>query len=130
VPIVLDYGYYSRISPKHLAEVLVRNGVTVDLIQRIAPEYAPTDARPLTAHLAEIIAQSDQPRAYFGRWLYQVEPAVLDPHMWINRSKQQWETVKERAYPTLREQSRLSRLYPDYDEVIFPQRIETYTFTI
>jgi len=130
IPIVLDYGYYSRISAGRLADVLVRHGVTGEMANRLAPEHPYTGETSLRDHLKHLIETSDHPPAHFGRWLFHVEPAFLDPHIWVNRSKRQWHTIKERTYPSLRAQSRLSRLYPDYDEVIFPQRIETYTFLV
>jgi len=130
IPIVLDYGYYSQISPKQLADILVRHGVDAAIIKARVPNFTYNPDEPLKDQLRQVIAASERPRAYFGRWLYHLDPPLIDPTMWINRSKQHWETVKERTYPALREQSRLSRLYPDYDEVVFPQRIESYTFTI
>ncbi|MEM6283138.1 MAG: hypothetical protein AAF787_13160 [Chloroflexota bacterium] len=114
IPLVLDYGYYSNIGPQRLAEVLLRNGVNFPAQSRAA--------------LVSEIAESDQPLSDFGRKLY--DTSVVNPQMWITPAKQHWRTVKEQVYPALHAQSRLSRLYPDYDEVVFPQRIETYTFQI
>lgn len=112
-PLVLDYGYYSAIGPRQLAALLWRHGVW--------------EGQSQTA-LAETIKQSPDTPGTFGRWLYRV--GVVNPNIWITPAQDRWQTIKEQTYPALRDQSRLSRLYPDYDEVLFPQRIETYTFQV
>jgi hypothetical protein len=132
IPVVLDYGYYAQIGPRTLATILIEAGATRQEIEKIAvdPAVDPQPDDSFTAYVAQVIAQSELPRSRFGRLLYELCSDSLDAHIWIERAEHQWQTAKERTYPALQAQSRLERLYPDYDEVIFPQRIEEYTFTI
>lgn len=132
IPVVLDYGYYSRIGARSLATILTEAGVTRPMVASIpsVASVAPQPGESLVAYLTRAIEQSGAPRSHFGRLLYQARPGFLNASIWIDRTEHLWKTTKERAYPPLRAQSRLERLYPNYDEVIFPQRIEEYTFRI
>jgi len=116
IPLVIDYGYYSSIGARKLAQLLLH--------------YAATDPNMPSSQstLADMISQADQSPGQFGRRLHTA--SVVEPRTWIMPAEHRWQTVKEQTYPALRAQSRLSQLYPDYDEVLFPQRIETYTFHI
>lgn len=141
IPVVLDYGYYSEIGAKKLAGVLLHNGVThaqlrdlltcadlpPDIRQHCLGHLSNTDA---LAAFTAAIGESTLPREAFGRLLYRVEPLVLRPDIWISYSDQHWQTIKEKTYPPLHDQSRLNTLYPAYDEILFPQRIEEYHFTL
>lgn len=134
IPVVLDYGYYAQIGARTLASILVRFGVTEKIVythldihaQNVITENANTWLECLT----EIIAQSGLPRSAFGQLLYHVPSSFLNPYIWIDPAEHHWKTTKEKTYPPLQAQSRLQHLYPDYDEVIFPQRIEEYNFTL
>lgn len=127
IPVVLDYGYYSAISPRALAGLLRRYDVTPAAVRaRLAAHRPDMEADDL----ADLIDRSGLPRSWFGRLLLDSAAAKLNPALWIDRAEDQWRTIKERTYPPLQAQARLSRLYPDYDEVLFPQRIETYHFTV
>ncbi|GAB4511044.1 MAG: hypothetical protein OHK0046_08600 [Anaerolineae bacterium] len=134
VPVVLDYGYYARIGARTLASILVRYGVTEEMVRAClkihAPDYVMPQQTPWLDCLSTLIEDSGLPRTTFGRLLYNTEHTWIDPTIWINLAEDQWRTTKEKMYPPLQAQSRLSRLYPDYDEVLFPQRIEEYTFTL
>ncbi|MEQ8676891.1 MAG: hypothetical protein RLP44_08510 [Aggregatilineales bacterium] len=134
VPIVLDYGYYAQIGARTLASILVHHGVTAEIIQthlRVdADDIAPDTTIPWLDRLAQLIGQSDLPRSAFGQLLYRVQSDFLNPYIWIDPAEYHWQTTKEKTYPPLQAQARLEQLYPDYDEVIFPQRIETYTFNL
>jgi len=143
IPVVLDYGYYSQIEPKRLAQVLIHYSVTPQMMMDLLAAAAiPTDEREqLTAALrqesssqqdlfAAVIGQSSLPRADFGKLLYALQPPILSPDMWIEPSEAHWRTIKERNYPPLHGQSRLNTVYPTYDEIIFPQRIEEYHFVL
>ncbi|NDJ33124.1 MAG: hypothetical protein GYB64_00515 [Chloroflexi bacterium] len=131
LPLVIDYGYYSRIAPRRLADILLHHGVTRAMVRACLDRHGvdlACDHWPDC--LPELIAESGLPRRAFGRLLYELDPPLLDTAMWIGEAEQRWQTIEERIYPPLQKQSRLSRLYPDYDEVNFPQRIEEYTFTL
>lgn len=128
IPIVLDYGYYSQIEPQRLAALLLRYGLNREQLTAWWPARIPNDASP--AALAHSITTSGLPRKAFGRLLYQLQPTLIDAAVWIEQTMANWRTTKERVYPPLRAQSRLTRLYPSFDEVIFPQRIEEYSFTV
>lgn len=134
IPVVLDYGYYSRIGARTLASVLIRHGVSSDAFRdrllQAAPDHSFEQGGTLLDFMTHEIDQSDLPRSHFGRLLYDVPSGFLNPYIWIDQAESHWKTAKEKAYPPLRGQSRLARLYPDYDEVIFPQRIEEYGFTV
>lgn len=134
IPVVIDYGYYSQIGIKTLADALIRNGITREMLVRFLAQAAPHVStghdEALPDFLTRAISESGLPRHYFGRMLYELRPHDLNPHIWIEGAEHRWQTVKERAYPPLQAQARLARLYPNYDEIIFPQRIEEYTFTI
>ncbi len=132
IPIVLDYGYYAQIGAQTLASLLVRYGVTEALVREQLPAATPHLGRgqPWEQRLAHAIAESGLKRSAFGRLLTLAQPHFLELSVWIDHAASQWQTAKEKTYPALRAQSRLSRLYPDYDEVLFPQRIEEYTFTL
>lgn len=135
IPVVLDYGYYSLIGAKTLAAILVRYEVSVQMVRsclsrkKLATIVDDPD-KPPVERIANFIARSDLPRYVFGRLLYQIQPPRLNPHIWISHAEAQWETAKERTYPALQQQARLKNFYPAYDEVVFPQRIETYPFTV
>jgi hypothetical protein len=139
IPVVLDYGYYSEIEPRKLGQILTRNGITVEMMQAFLESngittsqqqcLADTD-RPLKERFAEIIADSSLKRAHFGRLLYQLDPPIIVPDMWLRYSEEQWQTTQEDNYPPLRDQSRLTTIYPSYDEIVFPQRIEEYHFQL
>ena len=134
IPIVLDYGYYSEIGPRTLATMLVHHGVSVDSVLAMLEQHASTNtityADPFVEFLTRAIKESNLPRSLFGRLLYEIQPVLLNPYLWIDPAVKHWQTSKEKTYPPLHSQSRLARLYPVYDEVIFPQRIEEYTFTV
>jgi hypothetical protein len=143
IPVVLDYGYYSTIGPKTLATVLVRNGVTAAMMRQTLQQAALSadqqahlltmlddHSQPLEGRFAPIIKESGLDRRAFGRLLYDVQPPVFLPDIWIAPSEQQWRTTKEQSYPPLHDQARLITLYPAYDEILFPQRIEAYHFTL
>jgi len=134
IPVVLDYGYYSQIGVKTLAELLARYGVTPPMVEGMLARHAPGIALPhdgpWPVRLAHVIGHSGLPRSTFGRLLYAVDPPILDPSIWIDPAEDHWRTTKEKTYPPLQSRSRLSRLYPDFDEVIFPQRIEAYHFVM
>lgn len=145
VPVVLDYGYYAEIGPKTLASVLVRNQVTLPMMSSLLDGYARNlepslrdtlqgllrdDSLSVEARFAEIIQKCGLPRQTFGRLMYRVEPPILITQTWIDYSQRHWQTTKERSYPPLYDQSRLTTLYPAYDEILFPQRIEEYRFTL
>ncbi len=134
IPVVLDYGYYAEIGPRTLSDILIACGITREVITAFLEDIPSSTAldsdSSLDVALAQVIANSGAPPRQFGRLLYQVQPELMNPHIWIEKADQQWQTIKERAYPPLRAQARLDYLYPDYDEVIFPQRIEEYTFII
>ncbi len=135
VPVVLDYGYYAKVGSRMLATILIRHGLTPAILRESlgievsdTPPYQPTDA--WITELRALIEASPLPRSAFGKLLHQLQPHRLNPDIWVDRAEHNWHTLKERMYPALQAQSRLSRLYPDYDEVIFPQRIEEYNFVI
>lgn len=132
IPIVLDYGYYAEIGAKRLAGLLVEFGIEVEHVRAMladkAPAYAPPWFAPWEACLAQWIAESGASRQDFGRLL--LHTPALDPSLWIDLATHRWQTIKEKTYPPLQTQARLDHLYPSYDEVIFPQRIETYRFTL
>lgn len=134
IPVVIDYGYYSRIGTRTLAEMLIKSGVTHAQVQSCLLQHAPNtrveDRQLSVDSLATIMDQSGLSPAIFGRLLYDILPARLNPLMWINHATHHWQTAKERTYPPLKTRSRLARLYPEFDEVVFPQRIEEYTFVI
>lgn len=132
IPIVLDYGYYSEIGSQTLAALLVRHSVTPELVGRHLPGVSAHlgGKRTWEQQLADAIENSGLPRSTFGRLLTIARPGFLDISVWVQHAQMQWRTAKEKMYPALVAQSRISRLYPDYDEVLFPQRIEEYTFTI
>jgi hypothetical protein len=135
IPVVLDYGYYSRIGPRTLADVLVRYGVTFEMVAQCMvlngrKRVQPRDNLSAVENITTVIENTDLPRHIFGRLLYRVIPHRLDPFIWIDRADRHWQSVKEKTYPPLEAQSRLSRLYPQYQEVLFPQRIEQYAFTL
>jgi hypothetical protein len=139
VPVVLDYGYYSPIGARTLAAVLMYHGVNADSVGGLLRQHPAMGAmldslaemaRPLVTRFAHVIEHSGLPRYAFGRLLYDVNPPILSPGFWIDYAEQHWQTTKERIYPPLQSQSRLKPLYPDYDEVLFPQRIEEYYLTL
>lgn len=138
IPVVLDYGYYSQIEASRLADLLIYHGVTTAMMQETMDTHLhgaqhdglrailQDDHCPLKVRFSTIIAQSGLDRAIFGRILYRVEPPGLLPEIWIHRTQQVWETIKEQSYPPLNHQSRLETIYPAYDEMLFPQHIEEY----
>lgn len=139
VPVVLDYGYYSPIGARTLAAVLMHHGVTGGSVAGLLRQHPAMGAlldtladesRPLVARVAHVIEHSGLPRYAFGRLLYAVTPPILSPGFWIDYAEHHWKTTKERIYPPLQSQARLTPLYPDYDEVLFPQRIEEYYLTL
>lgn len=131
VPVVLDYGYYSAVGARALARVLLHHGVTRGMVERcLAAHNVTMNCEEWPGCLPGIIAESGVVRSAFGRLLFEVEPPFLDPMVWVNRAEHRWQTVKERTYPPLQDQARLSRMYPDYDEVLFPQRVEEYNFRL
>jgi hypothetical protein len=134
IPVVLDYGYYSRIGVRKLTTILVENGITREQVRAMlihhGSDFQLGRSESWVVDLAEAIDESDLPRRAFGRLLYHAHVTVLNPSMWINRAEYHWRTIKETFYPALQAQSRLAQLYPDYDEVVFPQRVEEYTFTL
>ncbi len=135
IPVVLDYGYYSRIGSRTLAGILVRHGVTFEMVAQCMLLHGRRrvqrrDDTPLIESIAQVIHETDLPRNLFGQLLYHVIPHRLDPFIWIDRADRHWQSAKEKTYPALKTQSRLSRLYPQYDEALFPQRIEEYEFTL
>jgi hypothetical protein len=140
IPVVLDYGYYAEIGPKTLGVILARHGVTAamvrDLIDRAGAgdgdlrAALDDDERPLADRLMTVIRESGLPRQSFGRLLYHVESTVIEPNLWITQSEQEWQTIKERSNPPLRDRRRLHRIYPSYDEIVFPQRVEEFEATL
>lgn len=139
IPVVLDYGYYSEIGPKRLAAILAQHQVTpaqvagiIAALPQAADLRALLDdaAQPLEARYAAVIAAAGCPRQAFGRLLYQVTPPAILPQLWLDQSEAQWRTTKEKNYPPLHDQARLNVLYPVYDEILFPQRIEEYHLTL
>ncbi len=130
VPVVLDFGYYAQIGARTLARLLIRYGVTDETLRTHVPVPVPAGVATDVDPLAEVIEQGTVPRHTFGRLLYHLPAARLNPSMWIKPAQDHWHTTKEQTYPSLLAQSRLAYLYPDYDEVSFPQRIEAYNFKV
>lgn len=143
IPVVLDYGYYSEIGPKSLTNVLLRHGVSLQMMQQfiassglavatceVLIKQLGDESRSLAQRFAAVIEQSGLERAAFGKLLYEVKPPVFSPEIWIDLSEAQWKTVKEKSYPPLQDQSRPTTIYPAYDEMLFPQHIEEYHFRI
>ncbi|NJL92245.1 MAG: hypothetical protein HC915_00245 [Anaerolineae bacterium] len=122
VPVVLDYGYYAEIGPKHLGRVLARCGVQAEQVAALVPQarsvLQPSN-RPLAELYGEVIANAELPRRAFGRLLYDLEPPMLRPDIWIELADANWRTIKGKVYPPLHHQARLASLYPAYDEIIF-----------
>lgn len=90
--------------------------------------YAEIGPRTLSEVLARagVMATAADDRWQVARLLYQAH--LFRPEIWIDRSETRWKTVKEKSYPPLHHQSRL--IYPAFDEILFPQRIETYHIPI
>lgn len=143
IPVVLDYGYYAEIGPRTLASVLIRRGLDGERLSAWLEALAVTEAErrsmremlmdddsPLERRLGAMISALPVTRAEVGRLLLMVDPPVLRPDIWIERSEQQWRTTKEKNYPPLEDQARLNTIYPAYDEILFPQRIEEYRLTV
>ncbi|MCA9915114.1 MAG: hypothetical protein KC496_17285 [Anaerolineae bacterium] len=130
IPVVLDYGYYSQIGTRTLAQLLIRYGITPEDIRKHLSFSPLASTQSWQQSLTQFIDNSTLPRSAFGRLLLDARPDILDVHVWIEMAAHHWRTAKEKNYPALQAQSRLARLYPDYDEVLFPQRIEEYSFFI
>ncbi|MEO0597868.1 MAG: hypothetical protein AAF126_17290 [Chloroflexota bacterium] len=140
IPVVLDFGYYSTIGSKRLARVLENYGVTPTMMHDclrqqgyepdIPTEIDLSNSETVQAHYIDLIEKTDIPRHLLGRLLYHTQPQVLYPKMWIEYAEHHWETTKEHHYPALDAQSHLVGLYPQYDEVVFPQKIEEYHFIL
>ncbi len=132
VPVVIDYGYYTRVGSRRLAELLVTYGVTEKMVQALldAKNVSLSSELSWPDGLQYVIETSELQAHDFGSLLLDVPEPFLDTGIWINQAEHQWQTVKERTYPPLQDQARLSRLYPQYDEVLFPQRIEEYEFQV
>jgi hypothetical protein len=137
VPIVLDFGYYSRIGPRTLSEMLLAYGVTIEMmagtLEQTLPHIAAPlltvlydETRPLSERFQHVINESGLRRATFGRLLYFVDPPIVYRNMWIDHTRVAWESIRDNNYPALRDQSRLRTMYPTYNEITFPQHIETY----
>lgn len=139
IPVVLDYGFYTTIHLRSLATLLAQKGVTVPmllaLINRSGVDTTPylefeKLGKDLETRLLHIMETSGLSPHTLGRLLFQVQPPILHPHMWLERAMSVWRTTKEKSYPALQDQERLATLYPAYDEIVFPQRIEEYHFIL
>lgn len=140
VPIVLDYGYYAEIGPNKMGSILAFHGVTPAMVRDLLQE-AGVHNDDLEAILRDesathenryvrVIDRTQLPRTAFGHLLYRTDPPVIYPDMWITDAEERWQTANEKSYPPLRDQARLNTLYPAYDEIVFPQRIEQYRFPL